>query len=73
MASVVDITIPQGINVLLSTSNTFTISNIVGLAKRPQESRIYESLVKSSSDDAPLSTLIINLNATFSQVNLTQK
>ena len=73
MGSIVDITIPQGINVLLSTSNTFTISNIVGLAKRPQESRIYESLVKSSSDDAPLSTLIINLNATFSQVNLTQK
>ena len=73
MASVVDITIPQGINVLLSTSNTFTISNIVGLAKRPQESRIYESLVQSSSDDAPASTLLINLNATFSQANLTQK
>lgn len=73
MGSIVDITIPQGINVLLSTSNTFTISNIVGLAKRPQESRIYESLVQSSSDDAPASTLIINLNATFSQVNLTQK
>lgn len=73
MGSIVDITIPQGINVLLSTSNTFTISNIVGLAKKAQESRLYESIVKSSPEDTPSSTLIINLNATFSQVNLTQK
>lgn len=73
MASVVDIMIPQGINVLLSTSNTFTISNIVGLVKKSQESRVYESLVQSSSDDVSSSTLIINLNSMFSQVNLTQK
>lgn len=73
MGSILDITVPQGINVLLSTSNTFTISNIVGLAKKSQESKVYESIVQSPSGDVSSSTLIINLNSMFSQVNLTQK